>query len=145
MPMSRRQHAALRWVPFIVSVAAIFPVVTYGRAEQERVTHANYKQAFKYSTAYLKQFVYDTAVTPNWIGKSDCFWYSYRTSNGTNYYRVNARHCTKEPLFDRVKLGTLLSEATQKPLDPAVLPLTRVSINDEGTMFMFVVEELQYV
>jgi dipeptidyl aminopeptidase/acylaminoacyl peptidase len=144
IPMSLRQRTALRWLPPIVSVVLIFPFVAHGRAEQDRVTRANYKQASKYSTAYLKQFLYDTAVTPNWIGKSDCFWYSYRTSSGTTYYRVNPRNATKEPLFDRVKLGTLLSETTQKPLDPAMLPLSRVTINDEGTKIKFVVEDFQY-
>jgi dipeptidyl aminopeptidase/acylaminoacyl peptidase len=113
-------------------------------AEQERATRANYKQAFKYSAAYLKQFVYDTAVFPNWVGKTDSFWYSYRTSKGTTYYRVNPRQATKGPLFNHVKLGTLLSEATQKPLEPAMLPLTRVSINDEGTKLKFVVGDFQY-
>lgn len=106
--------------------------------------NANYKQAFKYSSEYLRQFVYDSAVTPNWIGKSDVFWYSFRTSKGTHYYRVDPKQGSKQPLFDYVKLGTQLSEAIQKPLDPATLPLSRLTINDEGTKLKFVVEEFQY-
>jgi dipeptidyl aminopeptidase/acylaminoacyl peptidase len=117
-----------------------FPV----RAQADRVTGANYKQALKYSAAYLRQFTYDTSVVPNWIGQTDSFWYQYRTSQGTNYYRVNARLGTKEPLFDHVKLCTLLSEATQKPLDATQLPLARVSINGEGTALKFVTEDTQY-
>jgi dipeptidyl-peptidase 4 len=113
-------------------------------AEQERVTRANYKQAFHYSPEFLRQYVYDTAVTPNWIGKTDAFWYSYRTSKGTNYWRVDARQGTKTPLFDAPKLAMLLSEATHKPLDSAQLPLTRTAINDEGTKLKFVVEDVQY-
>src|SRR5262245_6831770 len=109
------------------------------RADQDRVTRANYKLANQYSKAYVRQFVYDTAVTPHWIGKTDSFWYSFRTSQGTSYYRVNPKLKTKEPLFDRTKLGTLLSEMTQKPLDPAALPLTSVSLNDDGTKLKFVV------
>src|SRR5205085_2761551 len=79
-------------------------------AQSDRVVGANYKQALKYSPTYLRQFTYDTAVNPNWIGKSDSFWYAYRTSKGTHYYRVNPRLATREPLFDPVKLGTLLSD-----------------------------------
>lgn len=127
-----------------VLAALVLFAASPARGEPERVTHANYKQAFKYSADYLKQFVYDTAVTPHWIGKTDSFFYSYRTSQGTNYYRVNPRHASKEPLFDRVKLGTLLAEMIQKPLDPPNLPLTRVEINDEGTKIKFVVEEFEY-
>src|SRR5262245_44427440 len=109
------------------------------RADQDRATRANYKLANQYSKAYVRQFVYDTAVTPHWIGKTDSFWYSFRTSQGTNYYRVNPKLKTKEPLFDRTKLGTLLSEVTHKPLDPSALPLTSLSLNDEGTKLKFVV------
>jgi dipeptidyl aminopeptidase/acylaminoacyl peptidase len=127
-----------------VLAALILFGVSSAHAEPERVTQANYKQAFKYSSAYLKQFVYDTSVNPNWIGKTDSFWYSYRTSKGTNYYRVNPKLAAKAPLFDRVRLGMLLSEMIQKPLDATSLPLTRVEINDEGTKIKFVVADLQY-
>jgi hypothetical protein len=112
--------------------------------ERQPVAAPNYKQAAQYSSQYLRQFMYDTSVTPRWIGKSDSFWYSYRTSSGTNWYRVNARLATKEPLFDRVKLGALLAEAVQKPIDPAQLPLQRVTINDDGTKLKFVAEEYQF-
>jgi len=114
------------------TVAASAAAPAFG-ADMDRVVQANYKQAFHFSPEFLRQFVYDTAVTPNWIGKTDTFWYAYRTSKGTNYWRVDCRQATKSPLFDAVKLATLLSEATQKPLDAAQLPLTRVSIDDDGT------------
>ncbi len=122
----------------------LFPCLAQAQAGPERVVSANYKQAFKYSDAYLRQFTYDTAVSPNWIGKTDSFWYAYRTSRGTSYYRVNPTLAIKEPLFNHVKLATLLSEMVQKPLDAVQLSLTRMTINDEGTRIKFVVEEMQY-
>jgi dipeptidyl aminopeptidase/acylaminoacyl peptidase len=124
--------------------ALVFLCVSLARADPQQVTEANYKQAAKYSATYLRQFVYDTSVNPNWIGKTDSFWYQYHTSKGTNYYRVDAKQATKQPLFDRVKLGTLLSEMVQKPLDATQLPLSRLTINSEGTKITFVVEEMQY-
>src|SRR5688572_10926670 len=75
------------------------------RAEGDRLTRANYRLANQFGKAHVRQFVYDTSVTPRWIGKTDTFWYSFRTSQGTNYYRVNPKLKTKEPLFDRAKLG----------------------------------------
>ncbi len=113
-------------------------------AEPERVSKANYKQAFHFSSTFLRQFVYDTSVTPNWIGKTDSFWYSYRTSKGANYWRVDPKQGTKAALFDHAKLATLLSEATRKPLDATQLQLGRLSINEEGTKLKFVVEDFQY-
>src|SRR5262249_45866064 len=114
------------------------------KVDADRVTQANYNQAFHFNTDFLRQFVYDAAVNPNWIGKSDTFWYSYRTSRGTRYWRVDCRQAVKTPLFDSIKLATLLSEATQKPLDAAQLPLTRITIDDEGAKIKFVVETTQY-
>ncbi len=143
VPLSNRPAARLATSLLALS-SLLLLFAPAAPAEQERARRANYKQAFKYSADYLKQFVYDTAVLPNWVGKTDTFWYSFRTSQGTRYWRVNPRQGSKEPLFDHVKLGTLLSEATQKPLEARMLPLTRVSINDEGSKLKFVVGEFQY-
>ena len=113
-------------------------------SDQQLAKGANYKQAYKYSPEFLRQFVYSTAVQPNWIGKTDSFWYQYNTSKGKQWYKVNAREATKEPLFDRVKVGAQLSEAVRKPLDPNQLPLTGVSLNDEATKLKFLAEGFQF-
>ena len=105
---------------------------------------ANWKLAYKYSPEFLKKFSYSTSVTPNWIGKTDTFWYEYRTSRGTQFYRVNPQQATREPLFDMAKLATHLSEQIKKPLEPTTLPLGNVSVNDEGTKMKFVTEAYQY-
>ncbi len=113
-------------------------------SEPDRIVHANYKQAFHYNSDFLRQFIYSTSVSPQWIGKTDVFWYAYRTSRGTDYWRVDSKAATKTPLFDRAKLATQLSELTQNPIDPVQLPLTRPSMNAEGTKLKFVVGEWQY-
>jgi dipeptidyl-peptidase 4 len=105
---------------------------------------ANWKLAYKYSPEFLKKFTYSTTVTPKWIGKSDTFWYEYRTSRGNQFYRVNPQQATREPLFDNAKLATHLSEATRKPLEPSILPIANVSVNDEGNKMKFVTEGFQY-
>jgi dipeptidyl-peptidase 4 len=126
---------------------ALFMLLAAGRsalADSEPVHGANYPLAAKFSNTNLRQFVYDTSVTPNWIGKTDSFWYSFRTSAGVNYYRVNPKTNSREPLFDQAKLAALLSEMVQKPLEATMLPITRATMNDEGTKFKFVTEEFQY-
>lgn len=143
------RHAGLLFLA-VAMVSFVLSPVPEGRGENvrgpetERVVSANYKQAFHFSNDFLKQFVYDSAVTPNWIGKTDSFWYSYRTSRGTQYWRVEPRQANKVPLFDQIKLATLLSEMLQKPLDAMQLPLSRPSITTEGTKFRFVVDQTQY-
>src|SRR5262245_11300217 len=142
-----RRHHRLGSRLFQTGCAVVFATIGLMAAsdkEREPVTTPNYKQAAQYSTQYLRQFMYDTSVTPRWIGKTDSFWYSYRTSAGTNWVRVQPRLGTKEPLFDRIRLGALLTEAVQKPIDPMLLPLQRVTIDDDGTKLKFVVDEFQF-
>jgi dipeptidyl aminopeptidase/acylaminoacyl peptidase len=105
---------------------------------------ANWKQAHKYSDAFLKQATYSLSVEPQWLGKTDVFWYEYRTSKGKEWHKVTPDKAKKEPLFDRVKLAAQLSEEVRKPLDPLQLPVTRGSVSEDGAKFKFVTENLQF-
>src|SRR5262249_39624336 len=86
---------------------------------------------------------YSTGVQPGWIGKSDSFWYSYRTSKGVTYWRVDPERKVKTPLFDREKLTGQLAELSKKPVD-ATLPISRGRVSDEGGKFSFVFAEILY-
>ncbi len=124
-------------------ILALLPASLIGQ-ELEPHVKPNYRQAAQYSSRYLRQFLYSTSVRPNWIGKTDHFWYSFKTSEGTNYYRVDPSAGTKEPLFDRVKLGAQLGVFIKKPVDPKLLPITSVRVNEEGTEVSFVAERARY-
>ncbi|MFO0841428.1 MAG: prolyl oligopeptidase family serine peptidase [Gemmataceae bacterium] len=87
---------------------------------------------------------YSEQVTPSWIGKTDVFWYSYRTSAGTRFWKVDPAKKSKDPLFNHEKLGSLLAELSRKPVDAAQLPLTRGQVNGDGSKFTFVAMEMQY-
>jgi dipeptidyl aminopeptidase/acylaminoacyl peptidase len=138
----RPQNRPRRLLAALLAVLVLQAVPYLGA--NERVTGANFKQAHKYSPEFLRPFVYSTAVVPNWIGKTDVFWYEYRTSRGKHFVRVNPQQGTRTPLFDRVKLATQLSEMMKKPLEPSLLPLTRVRVSDDGNTMKFVAEEFQY-
>ncbi|MCI0464097.1 MAG: DPP IV N-terminal domain-containing protein [Gemmataceae bacterium] len=138
--------AVPRRTPFILLALLVLVLSAASRvaADPQRVTGANFKLAETYSPEFLRPFVYSTSVIPNWIGKSDSFWYEYRTSKGRQFYRVDPSRATRTPLFDRGKLATLLSAETRKPLVPELLPLTRVSLSADGNTMKFVTETFQY-
>jgi dipeptidyl aminopeptidase/acylaminoacyl peptidase len=133
-----------RFLRGLLVCAAVLAFVRPAAAETERAGKANYKQAFKFSPANLRELVFDTAVRPNWLGKSDVFWYSFRTSQGANYYLVDPKAATKKPLFDRDKLATQLAETARKPVDAATLALTRVAVDDDGAKLKFVHGDFLY-
>src|SRR4051812_20013523 len=98
--LSRNRRAASVWA--VLALVWVAGSAAARGTEQTPVREPNYKQALKYSSDFLRQFVYDTAVRPNWIGKTDNFWYAFRTSAGVNYWKVNPKLGVKEPLFDRL-------------------------------------------
>jgi hypothetical protein len=108
---------------------------------QERVVNPNYQQASKFDSAYLRQRTYSSSVSPHWIGETDRFWYSYKTSAGTRYYMVDPEAGTRTHLFDHEAVASALSLAVKQPLEATQLSLGRTKINDEGTEFSVTVEK----
>src|SRR5437764_314131 len=106
----------LRVIGLLIMSGLMFGLVAQAQ-QPTRVAGANFKQANKYADAFLKQFTYSMSVEPNFIGKSDAFWYVFQTSTGRQWYKVSPNPAKKEPLFDRVKLAGQLSEEVRKPLD----------------------------
>src|SRR3954469_21482804 len=131
-------------MPTLPVFALVLCLAAPALAEPDRVTGANYPLAAKFSRDFINQLVRDATVFPTFIGKTDQFWYSVRTPNGTKYYRVDAAKKTKEPLFDVAKLAAQLSEAVQKPIDTDTLAITRVTVTDDGAKMRFVHTEFQF-
>ena len=129
---------------FILGLALSLLVVPVHQMQADEPNHANYEAAQKYSSTYLRQFSYTTSVRPRWIGKSNRFWYSYRTSTGTQYWLVDAKAKTKTSLFDRDKLAALLSIEVKKPLDAANLSLSGLTFTESETAIKFVAERIAF-
>ncbi|OWK36321.1 S9 family peptidase [Fimbriiglobus ruber] len=127
--------------PVLLVLALATPTIA---AEPEKVAGANYPLAQKFSREFVARNVHESTVTPQWIGKTDQFWYQTRTSEGTTYWRVDPAKKTREALFDAGKLAAALSESTKKPLDAATVSLSRVSVAEDGKKLKFVFDEYQY-
>ncbi len=95
--------------------------------------NANYEHAARFSTKNLRNMVYSTRVRPNWFEKSDRFWYSWKTADGTNYYIVDAASGRKSEIFDREKLARDITEITRDPYDAWHLPLGGLKLKEDKT------------
>lgn len=107
------------------------------------LTKANYKLAERFSPEKLKKMVFSTRVTPNWLMKGDRFWYSYKTSEGTNYYLVDLDKKSKELLFDNHKMARMLTLITKDPYDWQHLPIIKPKFKKGDTVFQFDVKSSQ--
>lgn len=112
-------------------VVAVVGLATLAQG-QERVTGANYPLAQKYSREFIAQHVQEASVSPQWIGKTDVFWYSSRTATGTKFWRVDPAKKEKTPLFDHAVMAAALSEATKKPMDAETLRVDQLTVSDDG-------------
>ena len=130
-----RRHALA--AIFLIALAPFVPA-------QERVTGANYPLAQKFDRDFVTRHVQEANVAPQWIGKTDAFWYATRTATGTRYWRVDPAKKEKVQLFDHVALAAALSEASKKPLDGDTLRLDRVVVAADGVKLTFVFAEQQY-
>ena len=76
---------------------------------------ANFQLAERFTTEKMSKIVGSTFLRPNWLKDSNIFWYSYKTSNGTNYYIVDPAKKSKTPLFDNISMATQLTKLSNKP------------------------------
>jgi dipeptidyl aminopeptidase/acylaminoacyl peptidase len=88
----------------------------------------------------MNKLVFDLSVTPHWFTLSDKFWYSFRTTNGTNYFLADPVKKSKSLLWDNAKVGAALSLLTNFPYDAQHLPVKRLKLVDKDTRMRFEVE-----
>ena len=89
----------------------------------DKATTANYEHAGRFSTKKVRQMVFSTRIRPTWFVNSDKFWYSWRTSEGTRYYIVDAASGQKSEVFDMAWLAREITSITRDPYDAQHLPL----------------------
>jgi dipeptidyl aminopeptidase/acylaminoacyl peptidase len=100
----------------------------------------NYALEARFLPANMNKLVFDLSVIPRWFTLSDKFWYSYRATDGTNYYIVDPLKKSKSLLWDNVKVAAALSSLTNFPYDAQHLPVKRLKLVDKDTRMRFEVE-----
>ncbi len=111
----------------------------------QETPHANWKLASRFTSEYLRQYVYSTSLTPGWINKTDEFWYSWKDSSGVKFWRVDPKKKRKVSLFDSAKMAALLSETIKKPYDTTNLPITTITFDEKNDKIMrFVIDGIRY-
>ena len=74
---------------------------------------ADFKKAEKFRRAASE--VGSLSVQPHFLKDKDQFWFSYRTSDGTQWYWVDPAKKIKRLLFDNEYMAQELTKITTKP------------------------------
>ncbi len=110
---------------------------------QAPVTKANYQQAARFSPSKLNRIVHSTSVDPHWLKNSDRFWYSYSTSNGTNWYIVDPARADKRLLFDNATMAAKLTAIVGDPMDAQNLKMDSMRFVRDENWIQFEVRSTQ--
>ncbi len=97
----------------------------------------NYRLASQFSPKNLAKLVHSTKVKPHWLKRGNRFWYQYKTTEGSNYYLVNADTKSKSKLFDNEKMAKWLTEITKDPYDAQHLPRFKFKFVKNETAIRF--------
>ncbi len=112
-------------------------------AQNKPISTANYRLAERFSPEKLKRMVFSTSVNPHWLKTGDKFWYSYKTSEGVNFYLVDLNKKTKTLLFDNNKMAAMITKITKDPYDWQHLPPIKPKFKKDDTVFQFDVTSTQ--
>ena len=96
--------------------------LSFAQTTNDQTPEPDYRAANKYSPVNIAKMVHSTSVRPHWLKNGNKFWYQYKTTEGSNYYLVDADRRTKTKLFDNDKMAAWLTEITKDPYDGQHLP-----------------------
>lgn len=100
--------------------------------EDKMVKTPNYALAERFSAKRVGQMVFSTAVKPEWFRNGNRFLYTWKTSEGTNYYIAEPATGTVKPVFDMEKLAMQITEIVKDPFEARHLPIRNLSIDPEN-------------
>jgi len=105
---------------------------------------ANYKEAERFRRGKAEGLVGSTKVRPNYLKKSDKFWYSYQTGDGTRYYFVDPKAKLHRELFDREFMASEISKHTHGPVNHKKLPVSEIAFKEDEKTMEFMVDSFRF-
>ena len=108
-------------------------------------TLGDYQRAQRFLPGNVRQLSYIAVVTPNWIEKTNRFWYLKSTAQGSQFILVDAENNTSGPAFDQAKLANALSAAAKRTVEATQLPFSTFEFADGGKSIHFAIENNPWI
>ena len=127
-----------RWVvPGVLLLLSGLHAVAQGTLE-------DYQRAQRFLPGNVRHLVFVADVRPNWIEKTNRFWYHRIGPNAAEFVLVDAEHNTSVPAFDHEKLAAALSRSMKRECKPTELPFDDIEFVDSGKAIRFQVDKAQW-
>ena len=79
----------------------------------------------------------NTVIHPQWIGNTDCFWYTRETHTGLRFRVVDAKAETNSPAFDHDAVSTALTRASNETVAADNLPISFLDLSKAPEQILF--------
>src|SRR5215204_986278 len=127
-----------------ITLAAVVATAAGARAQATgdgsrapvEVTATDYARAEALIAWNARELVIDDAVSPRWTSAHG-FWYRNRGAKGYEFLAVDAATGAKRPLFDAVRLASVLSQRADTAYDPMKLPFRDLTLSRDGRAIQF--------
>jgi dipeptidyl-peptidase-4 len=100
-------------------------------------TLQDYERAEEFLPGNVGHLVTDGTVFPNWIGKTNRFWYRKEIGGESRFILVDPEKNTSGPAFDPVRLAASLSREMRHPVQPTALPFQSFEFTEDGSAIQF--------
>ncbi|MBI9053703.1 MAG: DPP IV N-terminal domain-containing protein [Bacteroidales bacterium] len=107
-------------------------------------TYEDYQRAEKYLHFNVYNLVQNLYLNPNWIDKTNDFWYKTEIENGHQFKLVLSSKNEVKPAFDHQKLAKALETELDKTVNPDSLPFSKIKFKDKMKTVMFKVDTLNF-
>lgn len=124
-------------VPAVLLLSCALQAIAQGTLE-------DYQRAQRFLPGNLRHQVFIADVRPNWIEKTNRFWYHRVGPKGAEFVLVDADHNTAAPAFDHEKLAAALSRTTKREYKPTELPFDNIEFVDKGQAIRFQMDNAQW-
>lgn len=113
-------------------------------AAQQQLTREDYARAEQYLSWNIDKLVFKIQVIPQFIGRSDRFWYRNDTRDGKEFVLIDPALNTRRPAFDQVRLAAALSSASGKACEPNALPFDTFEFVLDGKAIRFDIDKTRW-
>ncbi len=121
----------------MLSCTVVFLAVSQAIAQGAR---EDYQRAQRFLPGNLRSLVSSSDITPNWIEKTNRFWYRKTDAKGSEFILIDADKNTSGPAFDHEKLAAALSHAARHEYRAKEFPFFVFEFTESGNAVRFQLE-----
>ena len=124
---------------FLITATAALTSTFSAKAQQPADNHVrtpNYALAERFSQKRIGQMVFSTTVQPHRFRDGYRFFYSWKTSDGIQYYLADPKAGKVTPLFDLEKLAMQITEIVKDPFDAKHIPFKELRIDPKDDNYL---------